>query len=384
MTRVKVLRPGLLTTVQDPGRWGYEQWGMPLSGVMDEFAAHWANWLVGNEMSAAVLEVTAIGPELEVLEDGVAALAGADLSATLNGERWAPGEARLLTQNDSIRFGARVAGMRGYLAVPGGVAVPLVLGSRSTDLAARVGGYLGRSLRAGDEVASLVSSAEQRTTVRSTMRRRRVLRVIPGVRLERFPDGTWARFLTDEYEISGDSSRMGLRLKGGVVAQPRGDWPSEGMAIGSIQCPPSGHPVILTKDRGSIGGYPVVAHVARMDWPALAQLCPGDRVHFEAIEVTSAVKGFQAQMTAIGSCATIDMLSTTAPFAAMVHREDEFGRALAQAGEWVEPSDVLVVLESCGFRLPLKALTSGVLQEIVDTGTVCQGDQLWCIRREEY
>lgn len=369
--------------VQDLGRTGYEAWGVPAWGALDEYACRWANWLLGNPERAAVLEVTAMGPDLLALDDGVMALAGADFSVTVNGEPWDPGETRRLRAGSEIRFGRRIKGLRAYLAVPGGLAVPQVLESRATDLNSGVGGYQGRPLKAQDVVESLGQEALRRDTKRLTMRPRTVLRVLPGVRLDRFSPGMWGRLLSHEYKISSESSNIGLRLEGQALIPPRGDWPSEGMAIGAIECVLSGQLVILMKARGSIGGYPVVAHVAQVDWPSLAQLVPGDRVRFEAVTLDDAVNWLRIQQTTVGRPATIHTVKTRAPFTGRVSRMDHYGRLLPRAGEWVESGELVLVIEALGTRQPLYALESGELVSIVTDGAeVSDQEILWVIREE--
>ncbi len=381
--RIRVIRPGWQTIVQDLGRTGYEAWGVPVWGALDEYAYRWANWLLGNAEAAAVLEVAAMGPELLVLDDGVMALAGADFSVTVNGEAWHPGEARGLKAGSEIRFGRRKKGLRAYLAVAGGLAVPKVLGSRATDLTSRVGGYQGRPLRAQDVVESLGDEAPSRNTKRLTMRPRTVFRVFPGARLDRLKPGTWGRLLSHEYKVSPESSNIGLRLEGQSLVPPRGDWPSEGMAMGAIECVLSGQLVILMKARGSIGGYPVVAHVAQVDWPSLAQLVPGDRIRFEAVTLDDALNLLRIQRATVGSPATIHVVQTRAPFSGSVSRMDNYGRLLPRVGEWVESGELLLVIEALGVRQPLYAGESGELVSIVNDGAqVSYQEVLWAIREE--
>lgn len=383
MTRVAVRQGGFLTIVQDSGRWGREHWGVPVNGYLDELAAQWANWLLGNPLDAAVLEITAAGPELEVLEDGPLAWAGADFPVQIDGVAWPPGESRVVARKSRIRFGYRKKGLRCYLAFPGGICVPKVMGSRATDLASGIGGYDGRALRPGDEIASTVANALLRRTLRRTVRTGRILRVVPGTRPERLPAGSLTRLLTAEFRVSKDSSAMGLRLTGSSLGHPRGDWPSEGMAIGAVECPPSGEPLVLLKNRGSIGGYPVVAHVIRADWPVLAQLGPEDSVSFALVDHETAHAAVVELFAGIGSPAVTRTVPTPAPWAGLMRRRDVYGRTLADAGDWVERGQLIGILESLGQSHPVVVDRPGLILDMVGDGELVQeGRILWTLTEE--
>lgn len=384
MTRIRVIRPGLLTSIQDRGRLGYEQWGISPAGVLDDYAAGWANWLVQNPADAAVLEVTGIGPELEVLEDGALSLAGADLSATVDGRPWPPGQAQTVKAGARVKFGRRRAGFRAYLGFPGGIAVPEVMGSRSTDLTGRFGGLHGRALAAGDELAALGPVTATRNTARTTLYRRAVVRVLPGVRLDRFGDAAWPRLLTSAYRVSPASSGVGLRLQGPLLDSPRGDWPSEGMAIGAVECPPSGNPLILLKGRGSIGGYPVIAHVIRADWPALAQLAPGETIRFVEVSRQEALYRLGAQRARLGRGGAPRSLEHTAPTQGMVRRRDAQDCQLPHVGDWLDRGEIVAWLDTRSGSLPLRVAQSGVLEDMVEEGArVTSGQRIWRVRMEE-
>lgn len=378
MTRVRVIHGGFLTQVQDGGRWGYEHWGIPVNGHLDEFAAGWANWLLGNEAAAAVLEVTAAGPELAVMEEGLLAWTGASYPVHLDGHPWPSGQGRLVRRGSRIRFGFRQLGMRAYVAFPDGIDVPLVMGSRATDVAAGMGGYRGRQLRGGDEISSVGLGTTVRSTQRLTFRKKRVLRVLAGGRPERLAPVALTRLLTEEFRVARDSSAMGLRLLGGPLDHPRGDWPSEGMAIGAIECPPSGEPLVLLRNRGSIGGYPVVAHVIRADWSALGQLGPDDPVFFQLVDRTTAKRAVINQFAEIGRAGQPVVRSYPAPWDSVVRRRDAYGRVLADVGEWMEPGQPVLFLEALGQQVPLAMTSPGQLLEISPDGTgVAAGDILW-------
>lgn len=295
MARAKVVSPGLLTSVQDLGRHGYEHLGVMVGGALDDFAAIWANRLLGNALGAALLEATLVGPTLEALDPGYASLTGADLGATLDGNPWAPGSVRRLSPGSVLRFSGRRRGARAYIGFAGGIDVPRILGSRSTDLVAGFGGLGGRRLKAGDILRYGDVAAQTREAPVDTCLARNALRVLPGMRLSRFPRGTLAALAAQDYTVSPQSDRVGLRLQGVPLAgaPPRGDMISEGMAIGSVQLPPEGEPIMLLKSRGTIGGYATLAHVVSADLPALGQLAPGDRVRFELITPPEALQALK-------------------------------------------------------------------------------------------
>ncbi len=366
MTAVRVARPGLLTSVQDTGRWGYEHWGVMVGGAQDEWALAWANRLVGNCDDQAAVEMTAIGPELEVLEEGPLALAGAELSAVVDGHAWPSGTARFMEAGARIRFGTRRSGFRAYLAFPGGIDVPAVLGSRSTDWASEIGGLGGRPLAAGDCLRSTTHAATQTSTRWPTMRAGHVLRVMPGVRRDRFPASSYAQLLTREFTVSADSNGIGLRLTGEPIASPRGDWPSEGMAIGSIECPPSGHLLLLMKGRGSLGGYPPLAHVIRADWPVMAQLAPGDWVVFESVDAEEAQTALAEAWQFPAGEPTSKRLAM--PYAGWMMDRDRYGRRLPGAGDSVWRGQCVARIASTGQVFDVVASGAGVLERVGPLG----------------
>ncbi len=297
MSRISVIKPGLLTSVQDAGRPGYEHVGVMVGGWLDDFAARWANRLVGNAGEAAVLEVTILGPTLEALEPGWLALAGANLGAAINGKPWAPGSSRRVQSGDRVSFGRANDGARAYLAFAGGLHVEPVWGSRSTDLVAGFGGIAGRAVQAGDVLSYAGDPGKAVRAPVETCLVGPVLHVLPGVGLHRFPPGTWERLIGGHFRVGHQSNRVGMRLTGDTIleAPPAGDHVSEGMAIGSVEVPPSGELLVLMKSRGSIGGYPTVAHVIIADWPRLAQLTPGSAVQFAEISSEDARKRLRDQ-----------------------------------------------------------------------------------------
>lgn len=296
---MEVLDGGLLTTVQDLGRRGYEGYGVPVAGAMDSFALQAANALVGNPLGDAGLEMTVLGPHLRAGERCLIGLAGADLGARLNGEPIVPWRAYWLPTGATLEFSGPVVGCRAYLAVAGGLDVPPVLGSRSTYLRGGFGGVEGRALRAGD-LLSLRAPGAGRPPTRERLARFRppvytnepVVRVVLGPQADRFTPGGIETFLSSVYEVSGASDRMGCRLRGPRIEHTRGaDLVSDGIALGTVQVPGDGQPIVLLADRQTTGGYTKIATVVGADIQYLAQCLPGaGRVRFRAVDLAEAVR----------------------------------------------------------------------------------------------
>ncbi|MFN8991656.1 MAG: biotin-dependent carboxyltransferase family protein [Betaproteobacteria bacterium] len=305
---LRVERAGLLTTVQDLGRHGFQHLGVMVNGAMDELSHRMANALVGNAEDDATLELTLSGPTLRLGCDAVIAVCGADMDARVDGQplpSWRPAR---VPAGARLEFGRATRGARAYLAMAGGFDLPPVMGSRSTAQRGGFGGFRGRALRRGD-VIPLRSPEEAHTPrwVRLLSRARRgvaypswsvahtevpmpregqVIRAVPGRHWQIFTLKTREQFAGVPYRVLLDSDRMGYRLEGLALAAPRGgDVLSEGMATGAVQVPPSGQPIVLMADRATTGGYPVLAVVAAVDLPLMAQLAPGDQLRFELITV---------------------------------------------------------------------------------------------------
>ncbi len=283
-----VLRPGLLTTVQDLGRWGSQALGVPVSGAMDSFSHRLANALVGNAAAAATLEVTLLGPELRAERPLIAAVAGAEFTLTVDG-RPVPHQAPFAIASGAVlRFGARHRGSRAYLAVAGGVDTPLVLGSRSTHLVSAMGGLDGRALISGDVLPVAAGEPaglprEGRPLVRTATPSRPRLRVLLGPQDAWFSRPAIETLLREEFRVSTRSNRMGFRLDGPSLAALRQDEPlSEPVPFGALQVPAGGAPILLMADRQTAGGYPKIATVITADLPLAGQLGPGDVLTFTA------------------------------------------------------------------------------------------------------
>jgi len=308
---LSVAKPGLLTTVQDLGRPGWRAFGVSAGGAMDERSARAANLLVGNGEGDALLELTMIGGSYVFERDAVIAICGADLSAKANGVSVPLNRPVFLAEGTTLSFGPAVDGCRAYLALAGGVDVPVELGSRSADPRARIGGGEGRALAAGDAVGTLPPSPRSAALFQSMKARfaagrsrpdwfaaiagRRavrtaaggrvcVLRLLEGEEWEEFAPEAKAALFGSTYRVEASSDRMGIRLSGESLPRPnRGELVSHGVVAGTIQVPPNGQPIVLGAGCQPTGGYPKIAHVIDADLPLLAQAAPGDRLAFERV-----------------------------------------------------------------------------------------------------
>ena len=289
---LKVVAPGLHTTVQDLGRHGYQAIGVPVSGALDGSSLRLANALVGNPPGTPALEVLMSGPTFEVAADTVrVALAGVGASLAIGAERARIGAGQSVT----LPRGAVVevvAGQSasGYLAVEGGVAVPRVLGSASTYVRAAIGGLDGRALRRGDLVPLAMARASERAELRLplplTPTGDQPIRVVLGPQQEYFTEEAVAAFLVAEFRISQSADRMGMRLDGPFLQHRRGwDIVSDATTTGAIQVPGSGQPILLLADHQTTGGYPKIATVISADLPVVGRRRPGDRLRFAAVTV---------------------------------------------------------------------------------------------------
>lgn len=290
MPSIELTTSGLLTTIQDSGRKGQEHWGIMVGGWMDDYASCWANRLVGNGSDSAVLEMTLLGPDFTSEEEGWFAWTGANFAVTVNGHPWPSGTARLISSGSLVHFGSCTEGVRAYLAAAGGFVGERLYGSASTDLVAGFGGSRGRPLRSGDVVAYRGGDAGPWRAPVDTMIRSDQVRILPGARLDRMASDAWSRLVQNRYRVSPRSDRVGIRLTGPALsdAPQVGNGISEGMTIGAIQAPPSGELLLLAKSRGSIGGYPTIAHVITADWPIMAQLRPGQEIQLVPVDLETA------------------------------------------------------------------------------------------------
>ena len=290
---IRVLSAGLLTTVQDLGRPGLGALGVPRGGAADAHALRLGNLLLGNDAGAAALEATLAGPELVFEEPALVALAGAPFDARLDGEPVPPWEAFEVGAGARLYVGRALSGARAYLCVRGGLDVPAVLGSRSTDVATGFGGHEGRPLGPGDvlPVGSAPRPPRGRRVAAAAARwsgPRRDLRVTAGPQAGLFTRETLAAFRERSFRVSASSSRTGVRLEGEPLAAPAGSLVTEGVVPGAIQVPPSGLPIVLLVEHPATGGYPKIGSVISADLSALAQLRPAEEVRFAPVSLEEA------------------------------------------------------------------------------------------------
>jgi biotin-dependent carboxylase-like uncharacterized protein len=295
-----IMRPGLLTTVQDLGRAGYQNLGIAVGGALDPLGLRAANALVGNAPGAGALEVLYLGPTIAVEADDVRmSFAGADavievlsdVTAT-RGRRVETMQSIRLRRGELVRIGSLSGGAALYIGVEGGFDVAPVLGSVSTDIRGGIGGWQGRALTAGDRVPLRLARAPDRDECRLVgldLRTPKVVRAIPGPQSDYFAEAEIAAFFAGEYEVGAGSNRMGMRLEGRPVAHARGyNITSDAIAPGSIQVPGNGQPIVLLADRQTIGGYPKIATVISADLPALGRLPIGAKIRFECVTIEQA------------------------------------------------------------------------------------------------
>ena len=302
---LRILRPGLLTTVQDRGRHGLQHLGVVPSGAMDAVALELANALVGNRAGEAAIEFTVLGPEIAFEEESLICLCGALFEAKIGGASVPANRPVLVPKNSVLSTGRALLGSRGYLGVAGGIATEPVLGSRGTYLPGRFGGHEGRLLRAGDALPlprgapnfarrrfeCLSSRKELPNGLRSvtwsapalTLPEREPITIhaMEGRHYAHFDAASQRAFFEETWKVSPDSNRMGFRLAGPVLARVEAfEILSEPACLGTVQVPANGLPIALMADHQTTGGYPKIAEIAAADVPRLAQLAPGGSVQF--------------------------------------------------------------------------------------------------------
>lgn len=295
MSNVKVITPGILTTVQDLGRYGYQEMGITTSGVMDAYSARIANALVGNDKNEALLEITFFGPTLQFEEDMVIAITGAPMNPKLDKEAIPMWESLLVKSGQTLSFGKLEKGLRAYLAFGGELEIPIVNGSKSTLMKSLMGGYEGRALKAKDELTVKISSkakAGQKILPAKIpdFSPFQVLRVVLGPQEDAFTEkGIHDLFCSGGYMVTKDFDRMGIRLKGeSLEHKDSADIVSDGTVMGSIQVPASGLPIILMADRQTTGGYTKIGTIITPDIAKAAQLKAMDRICFEKVSLEEA------------------------------------------------------------------------------------------------
>jgi len=290
----EVLEPGILTTIQDLGRYGFSQFGVPPSGALDTFSVRIGNLLVGDGEEEACLEITLTGLKIKALKEAVIAITGGDLSPTLNEEPLEMWRTHLLVEGDTIAFKKVKAGCRAYLSVSGGFVVPKIMGSSSTYLFGNFGGLDGRKLRRGDILYTLdIPLPMDKLGFRfpsdwiPSLEKKALLRVIPGPQDEHFTEKGFQTFCSSSYRVTPQCDRMGVRLEGPKIER-RSDVEesiiSEGLISGAIQVPGDGKPIIILTELVT-GGYTKIATIISTDLLRVAQLKPGDQVRFKPISI---------------------------------------------------------------------------------------------------
>ena len=301
METIKILDAGLLTTVQDLGRYGFQRYGVSASGVMDEYSAKIANKLVGNKVGEAVLETTLKGVQIEFLQNTAVAITGGNCDVTLNGTKIELWQSYLVNRGDILKMGICRSGLRNYLAFSGGVDVPVIMNSKSTNLKAKVGGFNGRKLMTGDILSVGVGSLETPLTLNKhyipTYSKDIKVGVILGQQDDYFTEAGIKTFLNETYTVTQESDRMGIRLSsvsGATIEHKNGaDIISDGITFGAIQVPGSGQPIVMMADRQTTGGYTKIGNVISSDLAKLAQATPGTKVKFVEYTLEQAVQAIK-------------------------------------------------------------------------------------------
>lgn len=285
---IKVLDAGLLTTVQDLGRYGYQRYGVSPSGVMDEFSAKVANKLVENNENESILETTMKGVSLEFLSDSVVAITGGQCDITINGDKIELWRSYKVKTGDILKMGFCKSGLRNYLAFSGGIDVPVIMNSKSTNLKAKLGGYKGRKLQVNDILNIgkqdskniLEFNKDNVPSYKSELE----IRVILGQQEDHFTDDGIKVFFNEIYSVTQESDRMGMRLQSAsekIITHKEGaDIISDGITFGAIQVPGNGQPIIMMADRQTTGGYTKIGNIISTDLPKLAQAKPGTKIKF--------------------------------------------------------------------------------------------------------
>ncbi|WP_336275348.1 MULTISPECIES: biotin-dependent carboxyltransferase family protein [Peribacillus] len=305
---LRVIKSGLLTSIQDLGRKGFQQHGVIVSGAMDGQSLRIANMLVGNKEGEAALEITLMGPAFKVGKSCLISITGGNLSPTIDNQAvpmWRP----ILVKSGSIlRFEGCKSGCRAYLAVAGGFAIPDVMESKSTYLRAGIGGYMGRALKADDvlefnepsknldvrEFKGSFSFPKWFVNEKEFMPGGKpLIRFIDGSQYESFTDSSKDSFVAGAFKVSNQSDRMGYRFSGPTLElKDNGELLSEAVTNGSVQVPPDGNPIILLADSQTTGGYPKIAQVITADLPIIAQVKPGESLQFSRVTLKEAERLF--------------------------------------------------------------------------------------------
>lgn len=294
MGDLEILSPGLFTTVQDSGRYGYQSYGIPVSGAMDMYAYRMANYILGNSESDAVLEATISGPRILFHSSMLISLTGGDMSPSLNGETVDMWRSIEIRPGDVLSFGELKSGARTYIAFSGGLDVPIAMGSRSTYTRGEIGGYFGRQLHEGDKLKVFRKTGIDGGSFSRRLNplyipeysKEKQVRVVLGPQKEYFSERGIETFLSSEYRCTAQIDRMGYRLAGPEVESISGtDIVSDGIAFGAIQITNGGEPIIMMSDRQTVGGYAKIACVVWEDLSKIAQSKSGDKIRFKGVGI---------------------------------------------------------------------------------------------------
>lgn len=304
---ITILKPGLLTTIQDLGRFGYQKFGVITSGAMDQLACRMANILVGNHVDEPTVEMTILGPVLRFENDALIAICSADFTPKINGETVRSFRPVFVRKESVLTFGSSQNGSRAYLAIAGGIDVPVVMKSKSTYLRAQIGGFHGRKLKKGDRLPVLAPGNPSKKIMKklsgksfstkfseanwfvnnsffSTYKDHISVRVMMGREFHLFSKESQKHFFREKYAITSRSDRMGYRLEGcPLFLEKQIEMVSDAVSFGTIQVPADGKPIVLLADRQTTGGYPKIAQIASVDLQAVAQAKPGDSISFRKI-----------------------------------------------------------------------------------------------------
>jgi antagonist of KipI len=290
---VEILTAGLYTTIQDIGRFEFQEFGVPVSGAMDKDAMKLANWLVGNSSNNAVLEITLTGPKLKFHQDTRIGLTGANISPTINGVSVEMNKTLIICKGDVLEFGKLIFGCRTYLSFSGGINIQEEMKSRSTYVYAKIGGVIGEPLSKGDRIPLNefndfgVKVVPNEFTLKYTTAL--TVRVISGIEEKLFTRKSLESFYNTEFTISSNSNRMGYRLNGEkLYLKDPVEILSSGIVEGTIQVPQNGNPIVLLADSQTTGGYPRIANVISVDIPFLGQQKPGDKIRFKKVSLEEA------------------------------------------------------------------------------------------------
>ncbi|MEI5908859.1 biotin-dependent carboxyltransferase family protein [Bacillus spongiae] len=291
-------KSGLFTTIQDLGRIGYRKYGVPKSGAMDEWACGLANIMLHNSTDCPCLEITLMGPVIDVLAPTQICVCGGNLSPKINLTPIENGKPYLVKKGDSISFGRVISGCRAYLAVKGGFTLSPILNSYSTYVPSAFGGLHGKPIQNGDTLPF--------TPIDEELFKRKIspalfkyleadsIRILRGRHFDDFTKCSQNAFLSTPYQLSAKANRMGYRLNGEpVLTQMKKHYPTEGVTIGTIQVPPNGNPIILLSDAQTTGGYPKIAHVITGDLRILAQKKRRDTISFQEVTLEEALRIYQ-------------------------------------------------------------------------------------------